>query len=88
MAIGVLSSDPSTSYVGGASGYVSPITGFATAADSNLLQGNPASYFQVNLGFTYAATPTVTGSRGGNAALASLLTALAAQNIIINSTTA
>lgn len=32
--------------------------------------------------------PVVSGSRGGNAALASLLTALAAQNIITNSTTA
>ncbi len=33
-------------------------------------------------------TPTVTGSRGGNAALASLLTALANQGIVINSSTA
>ena len=88
MAVGVLSSDPSISYVGGASGYVSPITGAATAADSEALQGHPASYFQVNLGFTYAATPTITGSRGGNVALANLLNALAAQNIIVNSTTA
>jgi hypothetical protein len=33
------------------------------------------------------AKPTVTGSRGGNAALASLLTALASQGLITNSTT-
>lgn len=32
--------------------------------------------------------PTVTGSRGGNAALASLLTGLAALGLITNSTTA
>jgi len=31
--------------------------------------------------------PSVTGSRGGNAALASLLTALAANNIITDNTT-
>jgi hypothetical protein len=32
--------------------------------------------------------PTVTGSRGGNAALASLLTQLASAGLIVNSTTA
>ncbi len=31
--------------------------------------------------------PSVTGSRGGNVALASLLTALAAENLIIDNTT-
>jgi len=35
-----------------------------------------------------APKPTITGSRGGNAALASLLTALAAANLITDSTTA
>ena len=39
-------------------------------------------------GGTAAAKPTVTGSRGGNAALASLLTALAALGLITDSTTA
>jgi hypothetical protein len=32
--------------------------------------------------------PTITGSRGGNAALASLLTALASLGLIVNSTSA
>ena len=44
-----------------------------------------------NIGFnntTPIAKPTVTGSRGGNAALASLLTALANYGLITNSTTA
>jgi len=44
-----------------------------------------------NIGFnntTPIAEPTVTGSRGGNAALASLLTALANYGLITNSTTA
>lgn len=34
-----------------------------------------------------AAPPSVTGSRGGNVALANLLTALANENLIINNTT-
>lgn len=38
-------------------------------------------------GATVAAQPTVTGSRGGNAALASLLTALASTGLIIDGTT-
>lgn len=37
------------------------------------------------LGYT---VPTVTGSRGGNAALASLLTGLAGENLIVDNTTA
>lgn len=44
-----------------------------------------------NLGFygtTPIAKPTVTGSRGGNAALASLLTALASLGLIVDNTTA
>jgi hypothetical protein len=35
-------------------------------------------------GATPTTKPTVTGSRGGNAALASLLTALAAQGLIVD----
>ncbi len=38
-------------------------------------------------GTTPGAQPTITGSRGGNAALASLLTALAGLGLIVNSTT-
>lgn len=36
------------------------------------------------LGYT---APTVTGSRGGNAALESLLTGLAGENLIVDNTT-
>ena len=39
-----------------------------------------------NLIATFANKPTVTGSRGGNAALASLLTALAGYGLIVDST--
>jgi hypothetical protein len=35
-----------------------------------------------------ASAPTISGSRGGNAALASLITALAATGLIIDGTTA
>ncbi len=80
--------DASVDYVGGGGGYVNPLTGNSTAANADALQNHPASYFQVYLGFTYVAKPTITGSRGGNAALASLLTALASYNIITDSTTA
>ena len=47
--------------------------------------------FGGNVGFngtTAIAKPTITGSRGGNAALASLLTALASYGLITDSTTA
>ncbi len=60
----------------------------------NLLDGGLASKFRVNttgIGFfatTPAAKPTVSGSRGGNAALASLLTGLAGLGLITDSTTA
>lgn len=47
--------------------------------------GTPKMAF---FGATLTAKPTVTGSRGGNAALASLLTALASLGLITNSTTA
>ncbi len=79
-----------TAYVGTNPGgaYVSPLTGSTTSANSLLLNGHPDTYFQVNLGFSAIAKPTITGSRGGNAALASLLTALASYGIITDSTTA
>ena len=50
-----------------------------------------AAKFNGNVGFngtTAIAKPTITGSRGGNAALASLLTALASYGLITDSTTA
>lgn len=59
-----------------------------------LLDGSAGTKVEVNttgIGFhaaTPIAKPTVTGSRGGNAALASLLTALADYGLITDSTTA
>lgn len=56
---------------------------------SLLLQGS--LQVQGNVGFNGVAAqvkPAITGSRGGNAALASLLTALAAYGLITDSTTA
>jgi hypothetical protein len=59
-----------------------------------VLGGGSANQLQVSdtgLGFygtAPQAKPTITGSRGGNAALASLLTALAAQGLITNSSSA
>ncbi len=58
----------------------------ATTAASQTLQFNVGS-----MGFfagAPAAKPTITGSRGGNAALASLLTGLASLSLITDSTTA
>lgn len=55
----------------------------------NLRSGG--AFFAGNIGFfnsAPAAKPTITGSRGGNAALASLLTGLASLGLITNSTTA
>lgn len=72
--------------------------GGATAPDTNLyrsaadvLKTDDALSIGGNVGFyntTPAAKPTVSGSRGGNAALASLLTALAGLGLITDSTTA
>jgi hypothetical protein len=44
---------------------------------------NPLGFF----GVTAVSRPTVTGSRGGNAALASLLTALNSLGLILDSST-
>lgn len=49
-----------------------------------LAHSGPVGFF----GATPTTKPTITGSRGGNAALASLLTQLAALGLITNSTTA
>lgn len=72
---------------------------FVTAYDARPYIYSAANYIEFSNGFMtngdvgfYGTTPvakqTVTGSRGGNAALASLLTALANYGIITNSTTA
>ena len=58
---------------------------------TNGSSGNGALKVTGNVGFynaSPAAKPTVTGSRGGNAALASLLTALAGLGLLTDSTTA
>jgi hypothetical protein len=58
---------------------------------ATLFLGATGSKFDTPVGFNNAAPvakPTVTGSRAGNAALASLLTALAATGILTDSTTA
>lgn len=62
----------------------SPITGAPGSADSILIStaGGGTSLVKTLLG---NAAPTVTGSRGGNAALASLLTQLHAAGIVIDS---
>lgn len=70
----------------------------ASAAGSNLLNLKLTNVSKFRVGkqgglgaFGTApptAQPTVTGSRGGNAALASLLTALAATGLIIDGTSA
>lgn len=59
--------------------------------DDSLHVGAGLRHLGTTLGFYNAATtakPTVTGSRGGNAALASLLTALATLGLITDSTSA
>lgn len=61
------------------------ITGWTKVLEVGLSSGSPAIGF---LGTSQVAKQTVTGSRGGNAALASLLTALANYGLITNSTTA
>jgi len=58
-----------------------PVGGILSLQVSN---ASPLAFY----GFVGAAQQTVTGSRGGNAALASLLNALAATGLIVNSTTA
>lgn len=53
----------------------------------NLVSGDDMSIFTTGaLGFTLGTKPTVTGSRGGNAALQSLLSALATYGLITDST--
>jgi hypothetical protein len=62
-----------------------------SASGTGLILSASAHRFNANVGFygtTPIAKPTITGSRGGNAALASLMTALAAFGIVTDSTTA
>lgn len=79
----------------------SNLTDIATRLHSSLqsLQGGTAGeYYHITSAqatnvanlptFTAIAKPTITGSRGGNVALANLLTALANYNLITDSTTA
>jgi hypothetical protein len=59
--------------------------------DDSLHVGATLRHLGSSLGFYNSAAvtkPTVTGSRGGNAALASLLTALASLGLVVDSTTA
>ena len=62
-----------------------------TVVDQIELRGTAIKLNSTTLGFygtTPAAKPTISGSRGGNAALASLLTQLAGLGLITDSTTA
>lgn len=72
---------------GGASGVDTSLERSAAGT----LRVNGALTITTNVGFyntAPVAKPAVTGSRGGNAALASLLTALASQGLVTNSSTA
>jgi hypothetical protein len=61
----------------------------ATKVEYLRAEGDGAGGVKIGiLGATAITRPTVTGSRGGNAALASLLTALASLGLITDSTTA
>ena len=56
--------------------------------DMSIMSGSLRMPSKVGFGVTPVSRPTVTGSRGGNAALTSLLSALASLGLITNSTTA
>lgn len=75
---------------GGVSAFWNPV-GVKTSAPAYALDVNDQAIFRGNIGF-YGATPgskpTISGSRGGNAALADLLTNLAALGLITDGTTA
>lgn len=75
---------------GGTSAVWNPL-GIKTSTPAYDLDVNGQAIFRQSIGF-HGATPsgiqTVTGSRGGNAALASLLTQLAAKGLIIDGSTA
>ncbi|MBC8131432.1 MAG: hypothetical protein H7X95_00515 [Deltaproteobacteria bacterium] len=58
----------------------------ATTTSTNRCRGNIGA--AANSMASWTGATAVTGARGGNAAMASLLTALAASGLIVNSTTA
>ena len=65
-------------------------TAFPQAAAPTLFSRPWIQWFQLltdRFNALFANPPIVTGSRGGNAALASLLTSLAAQGYIVDKTT-
>jgi hypothetical protein len=65
------------------------LAGFDTFTENNTIRIGDFTHTAVTIGpVTLAPKPTITGSRAGNAALADLLTKLAAMNLIIDSTTA
>jgi len=69
---------------GGNSGDIQIITGAGTTRGAVKIDGGALSFF----GATPHVKPTVSGSRGGNAALASLVSALAQLGLVTDSTTA
>ncbi|MCY7323368.1 MAG: hypothetical protein LH660_16570, partial [Phormidesmis sp. CAN_BIN36] len=77
------------SYYNDAGGYIGDIF-TATRLGVFTFTAPTARFTGANLGFfnaTPAAKPTVTGSKGGNAALASLITALATLGLVTDTTT-
>lgn len=68
----------------GTDGFISLVTGGASPAEALRAGTGPALGFNGTFPIT---KPTVTGSRGANAALASLLTALANYGLIVDSST-
>lgn len=75
---------------GGTTAFHNPV-GIKTSAPAYDFDCNGFAMFRNNIGFhgsAPTAKQTVTGSRGGNAALASLLTQLAAKGLITDGTTA
>jgi hypothetical protein len=75
---------------GGTTAFHNPV-GIKTSTPAYDFDCNGFAMFRNNIGFhgtAPTAKQTVTGSRGGNAALASLLTQLAAKGLITDGTTA
>lgn len=74
---------------GGTTAFWNPV-GIKTNAPAYALDVNDQAIFRGNVGFhgaTPNGKPTITGSRGGNAALAALLTALATKGLLTDGTT-
>lgn len=80
-----------TTFTLGGDGVLERSSAFTLRAQNNLHVGSTLQHNGANLGFYGGGPttqPTVTGSRGGNAALASVLTGLAAMGLVTDSTTA